>query len=143
MFKGKITRTNVADNAKYKWSVSRSDRLEQMLKLSVTFLISSIRLLQKISPFTFRWLHCPSNPWNYKGDVPKKKCSIFYGKKHNWICKGLHDHLKDRYRKQEMKLMLKKLEIDKKKVPSPSCEQIIDLLLGTWKEASVDFNAVF
>ena len=42
-----------------------------------------------------------------------------------------------------MKLMLKKLEIDKKKVPSPSCEQIIDLLLGTWKEASVDFNAVF
>lgn len=47
-----------------------------------------------------------------------------------------------------MKLMLKKLEIDKleidkKKVPSPTCEQIIDLLLGTWKEASVDFNAVF
>ena len=39
--------------------------------------------------------------------------------------------------------MLKKLEIDKKKVPSPSCEQIIDLLFGTWKEASVDFNAVF
>ena len=41
-----------------------------------------------------------------------------------------------------MTSLLKKLEIDKK-VPSPSREEIIEVLLGAWKATSVDFNAVF
>ena len=43
---------------------------------------------------------------------------------------NLPHHLKVRYRNEEMALTLKKFEIDKTKVPSPSREQMILMLLG-------------
>ena len=43
---------------------------------------------------------------------------------------NLRHHLKVRYRNEEMTLILKKFEIDKMKVPSPSREQMIEMLLG-------------
>ena len=42
----------------------------------------------------------------------------------------LHHHLKGCYRNKEMVLMLKKLEVDKNKVLSPSREHMIETLLG-------------
>ena len=45
----------------------------------------------------------------------------------------LHHHLKDRYRNEEMALMLKKFEVDRNKVPSLSREQMIKMLLGALK----------
>ena len=55
----------------------------------------------------------------------------------------LNHHLKGCYRNEEMALMLKKLEVDKNQVPSPTREQMTEMLLGAWKETDVDFNAVF
>ena len=55
----------------------------------------------------------------------------------------LHHHLKSCYRNEEMTLMLKKLENDKSKIPSPSREQMIGMLLTAWKEIDVDYPAVF
>ena len=55
----------------------------------------------------------------------------------------LHHHLKRRHRHEEMALMLKKLEVDKNKVPAPSREEMINLLLAAWRETVVDFAAVF
>ena len=55
----------------------------------------------------------------------------------------LHHHLKSRYRNEEMTLMLKKLEVDKNKVPLRNREQMIEMLLAAWKETDVDFTAVF
>ena len=55
----------------------------------------------------------------------------------------LNHHLKGCYRNEEMALMLKKLEVDENKVPSPTREQMIEMLFGAWKETDVDFNAVF
>ena len=54
----------------------------------------------------------------------------------------LHHHLKGCYRNEEIALMLKKLEVDERKVASPSHEQIIEMLLGAWKDTDVDFNAI-
>ena len=56
---------------------------------------------------------------------------------------NLPHHLKVRYRNEEMALTLKKFEIDRTKVLSPSREQMIQMLLGDQKETDVDFNAVF
>ena len=43
-----------------------------------------------------------------------------------------------------MALMLRKLKVDKNKVPSTSHEQMIEILLAAWKETDVDyFTAVF
>ena len=42
-----------------------------------------------------------------------------------------------------MALMLKKLEIDKNKVPPPNREEMTNMLLAAWKETDVDFTAVF
>ena len=42
-----------------------------------------------------------------------------------------------------MALKLKKLEVDKNKVPAPSREEMINLLLAAWRETDVDFAAVF
>ena len=41
-----------------------------------------------------------------------------------------------------MALMLKKLQIEKSKVPSPSREQMIEMLFGAWKETDKGFNAI-
>lgn len=54
----------------------------------------------------------------------------------------LNHHLKGCYRNEEMALMLKKLEIEKSKVASPSREQMIEMLFGAWKETDKDFNAI-
>ena len=40
-----------------------------------------------------------------------------------------------------MVLMLKKLEVDKNKVPAPNREEMINMLLATWKETDVDLTA--
>ena len=53
-----------------------------------------------------------------------------------------HHHLKSHYRNEEMALMLKKLEVDKNKVPAPNREEMINMLLAAWKETDVDFTAV-
>ena len=55
----------------------------------------------------------------------------------------LHRCLKALYRHEEMNLMLKMLEKDKNKVPSPNREDMVKMLLSTWKDVPNNFAQVF
>ena len=55
----------------------------------------------------------------------------------------LHRHLKWKCRGRKMELMLKKLEVDKNKVPSPSREDMVQKLRYSWKENEVHYPSVF
>ena len=55
----------------------------------------------------------------------------------------LHRRLKALYRNEEMELMLKMLEVDKNKVPAPTREDMINMLMSSWKKLETDFAAVF
>ena len=55
----------------------------------------------------------------------------------------LHRFLKAFYRHEEMDLMLQRLQIDKKKVPSPKREDMVKMLLFAWREVPNNFADVF
>ena len=55
----------------------------------------------------------------------------------------LHRRLKALYRNEEMELMLKMLEVDKNKVPAPTREDMVNMLMSSWKKVETDFAAVF
>jgi hypothetical protein len=150
VFKGKGTRTKVAvpETVKYQWSESGSYRINHMLKT-----ISN--LPSRYNPFT------PKDFAIYVLDdyavhlMPEVRKAL-YQRGYILVVMGggitgfiqandtdLHHHLKTRYRHEEMELMLKKLEMDSKKVPAPSREEMINMLLKAWKELDVDFNTVF
>ena len=54
----------------------------------------------------------------------------------------LHKRLKALYREEEMNLMLKILETDKSKIPSPSRDNMIKML-SSWDAITTDFSQVF
>ena len=54
----------------------------------------------------------------------------------------LHHQLNGRYKNKEMTLTLNILEVDKNKVPSPSREHMIGMLLAACKETDADFTTV-
>ena len=55
----------------------------------------------------------------------------------------LHKRLKALYREEEMNLMLKMLETDKCKIPSPSRNNMIKMLMSSWDAITTDFSQVF
>ena len=55
----------------------------------------------------------------------------------------LHRRLKALYRHEEMDLMLKMLEKDKNKVPSPNHEDMVKMLLSAWKDVPNNFAELF
>ena len=55
----------------------------------------------------------------------------------------LHRRLKALYRHEEMDLMLKMLEIDQTKVPSPKREDMVNMLLSAWRGVENNFAEVF
>ena len=55
----------------------------------------------------------------------------------------LHRRLKALYRHEEMDLMLKMLEIDKNKVPSPKREDMVQMLLPVWQNVPKNSPDVF
>ena len=150
VFKGKETRTKVAvaDNVNYQCSVSGSYRLEQMLKT-----ISN--LPNQFNSFTrkvFAIYVLDDNAVHLMAEIRKALYQRGYvlvlmgGRIAGYIQANdtdLHHHPKGHYRNKGMALMLKILEINKNKVPSPSREQMIEMLLGAWKETNVDFNTAF
>ena len=56
-----------------------------------------------------------------------------------------HYHCKPKanYRDLEMELMMEKLKADKKKVPSPTREEMINMTVKACKKIDVDFTDVF
>ena len=150
VFKGKGTRTkiDVPDSVKYQWSESGSYRIEYMLKT-----ISN--LPNRYNPFTqknFAIYVLDDYAVHLIPDIRKE----LYMRGYILVVMGggitgfiqandtdLHHHLKAKYRHREMELMLKMLEVDSKKVPSPNREHMITMLLDSWKEIDVDFKGVF
>ena len=55
----------------------------------------------------------------------------------------LHRRLKALYIHEEMDLMLKMLEKDRNKVPSPNREDMVKMLLSAWKDVPNNFAKVF
>ena len=150
VFKGKGTRTkvDVPNTVKFQWSESGSYRLEHMLK-------TINNLPNRYNPFT------PKDFAMYALDdyavhlMPEIRKAL-YQRGYILVVLGggitgfiqandtdLHHHLKTKYRHAEMELMLKKLEVDSKKIPAPNREQMINMLLDSWKQIDVDFKSVF
>ena len=150
VFRGKGTRTKVAapDSVNYYWSVSGSYRLDQMLKT-----ISN--LPNHYNPFTTKDFAIYVID-DYAVHLMSEIRKALYQRGYVLIVMGggitgfiqvndtdLHHHLKSLYRNEERTLMLKKLEVDKNKVPLRNREQMIEMLLAAWKKTDVDFTAVF
>ena len=55
----------------------------------------------------------------------------------------LHRKLKANYRDLEMELLMEKLQADKKKVPSPTREEMINMAVKASRNADVNFTEVF
>ena len=150
VFKGKGTRTKVSvpDSVKYQWSPSGSYRIDQMLE-------TISHLPNRYNPFTQKDFAIYVLDDYAVHLIPEVRKAL-YLRGYILVLMGggitgfiqandtdLHHHLKRRYRHEEMALMLKKLEVDKNKVPAPSREEMINLLLAAWRETVVDFAAVF
>ena len=55
----------------------------------------------------------------------------------------LHKRLKALHREEEINLMLRMLEADKSKIPSPNRENMIKMLMNSWDATATDFSQVF
>ena len=55
----------------------------------------------------------------------------------------LHRKLKANYRDLKMKLMMEKLQANKKKVPSPTREEMINMAVKASRKVDVSFTEVF
>ena len=55
----------------------------------------------------------------------------------------LHNRLKALYCEEEMNLMVKMLEADKSKIPSPNRQNMIKMLVSSWDAITTDFSQVF
>ena len=55
----------------------------------------------------------------------------------------LHRKLKASYRDLEIELMMEKLQADKKKVPSPTREEMIDMAFKASRKVDISFTKVF
>ena len=135
-------------NIKYQWSVSESYWEENMLK-TISNLPNHFNLYTQ-KGFTIYVLddyavHLMPEIWKayyQRGYV----LVVMGGGKAGFIQANgtdLHRHLKGKYRSKEMELMLKKLEVDKNKVSSPSWENMVQMLLDSWKENEVHHLFVF
>ena len=145
---GTRTKVSVPDTVKYQWSVSGSYRIDQMLKT-----ISNLpNRYNPVTPRDFAIYVLGDYAVHLMPEVRK----ALYQRGYVLVLMGgviaafiqakdtdLHHHLKSNYRNEEMALMLKKLEVDKNKVPASNREEMINMLLADWKETDVDFTAVF
>ena len=119
IFEGKGTQTKInVTNVNYHRSPSGSYHLEHMLK--------TIENLPN-------WFH----PFTQKGFV------IYVLDDYAVHLTDLHKRLKVLYREEEMNLMLKMLEVDKSKIPSPNRENMIKMLMSLWNAIITDFSQVF
>ena len=148
VFKGKGTRTKLVldGNVKYQWSVSGFYREKNTLKT-----ISN--LPDRFNPFTqkdFAIYVLDDYAVHITQEIRKACCQRGYvlvvmGGGITGFIKAngthLHHHLKGKYRSKEMELMIKKLEVDK--VPSPSREDMVQMLLDSWKENEVHYLSIF
>ena len=149
VFNGQGTRTKVdATNVNYQSSPSGSYRLEHMLK--------TIKYLpNRFNSFTqkgFAVYVIDDYAVHFMPEIRK----ALYKRGYILILKGggitgfipandtdLHKRLEALYREEEMNLMLKMLEADKSKIPSPSRDNMIKMLMSSWDAITTDFLQVF
>ena len=135
VFKGKGTRTkvDVAESVKYQRSPSGSHRLEHMLK-------TTNNLPNRYNPFTLKNFAMYVLD-DYAVHLMPEVRKALYTRGYILVIMGggitsyiqandthLHHRFKCHYRNEEMELMLKMLELDKSKIPSPSREQMVEML---------------
>ena len=150
IFKGKRTRTkvNVADDIKFQWSPSGSYRFEHVLKT-----ISN--LPNRYDPFTQK-NYATYVLDDYAVHLMSEMRKALFQRGYILVVMGvgttgfiqangthLHRQLKAYYRDLEMELMMEKLRADKKKVPTPTREEMINMTVKAAKKIDVNFVEVF
>ena len=149
IFKGKGVRAKVAvNNVNYQWSPSGSYRLEHMIK-------TINNLPNRFNPFTQKNFAIYVLD-DYAVHLMPEVRKALYERGYILVVMGggitgfvqandtdLHRRLKALYRHEEIDLMLKMLEKDKNKVPSPNREDMVKMLLSAWKDVPNNFAEVF
>ena len=150
VFKGNETRTkiNVEEDIKFQWSPSGSYRLGQLLKT-----ISN--LSNRYHPFTQKDYAIYVLDDYAVHLMPEVRKALFQRRYILVIMGGgitgfiqsndthLHPKLKANYRDLEMELMMAKLQADKKKAPSPTIEEMINVPVKASRKVDVSFTEVF
>ena len=148
IFKGKGVWAKVAvNNVNYQWSPSGSYRLEHMIK-------TINNLPNHFNPFTQKNFAIYVLD-DYAVHLMPEVRKALYERGYILVVTGggitgfiqandndLHRRLKALYRHEEMDLMLKMLEKDKK-VPLPNREDMVKMLLSAWKDVPNNFAEVF
>ena len=151
VFKGKGTRSklNLSEGMEVQWSDSGSYRYEEMLHITQNL------------------------PNRNRNPFSKKDCGIYaldsfavhimpeiqstlWGRGYVLVLMGggitgfiqqndtqIHQPLKNHYRKNECALMIKKLQANKNKVPSPTQDGMMSMLANAWSLLTVDSMAAF
>ena len=149
IFKGKGVRAKVAvNNVNYQWSPSGSYRLEHMIK-------TINNLPNRFNPFTQKNFAIYVLD-DYAVHLMPEVRKALYERGYILVVMGggitgfvqandtdIHRRLKALYRHEEIDLMLKMLEKDRNKVPSPSREDMVKMLLSAWKDVPNNFAEVF
>ena len=150
VFKGKGTRTkiNVEEDIKFQWSPSGSYRLDQLLK-TISNLPNRYHLFTQ-KDYAIYLLD--DYAVHRMPEVTKAlfQCGyilvIMGGGITGFIQSNdthLHRKLKANYRDLEMELMMEKLQANKKKAPSPTREEMINMAVKASRKVDVSFTEVF
>ena len=148
MGKGRRTKINVEEDIKFQWSPSGSYRLDQLLKT-----ISN--LPNRYHPFTQKdyAIHVLEDYAVHL--MPDVRKALFQSGYILVIMGGgitgftqsndtdLYRKLKANYRDLEMELRMEKLQADKKKVPSPTRDEKINMAVEASRKVDVSFTEVF
>ena len=150
VFKGKGTRTNLTppDGVNYQWAPKGSYRIEQILDMIkqlpnrfnmftekgyAIYVLDdySVHLIPEVRQVLFKkWFILVVTGGGITGDIQINDTSC-------------HHNLKKHYREFQMNLMLEQLNNDPNKIPSPSWDEMMRMLLKTWELLDVDTEKEF
>ena len=150
VFKGKGTRTNLTppEGVNFRWAPKGSYRIEQILGM-----INS--LPNRFNMFTEQGFGIYVLD-DYSVHLMPEVRQALFKKGYVLVVIGggitgdvqindtdCHHHLKTLYRDLEMKLMLEQLEKDPTKIPSPSRNEMMSMILEAWESLQIDTKKEF
>ena len=150
VFKGKgtCTKINVEEDIKFQWSPSGSYRLDELLKTIGNPSNCYHPFTQKdYAIYVLDDYAVHLMPEVRKALFQRGYILVILGGGITGFIQSsdthLHRKLKANYRDLNMKLMMEKLQADKKKVPSPIREEMINMAVKTSRKVDVSFIEVF
>ena len=148
VFKGKGTKINVEADIKLQWSPSGSHRLDQLLKTISNLPNSYHPFTQKdYAIYVLEDYAVHLMPEVRKALYQRGYILVIMGGRITGFIQSndthLHRKLKANYRDLKMELMMEKLQADKKKVPSPTRKEMINMAVKASRKVDVSFTELF